>query len=303
MAVIGRQKLIILFGLSPNSVHEAAELRRLGNQVQHIKNSKIADQAVLRGKPFNLQDPSDLDAFGSALGLAGPRADALASAIGSGARTSGTSLLSWRCSGPGRSDPMSSLGAWSSPVSTWWESSGGAITTACWDRSTSPLWPRCSRSRQARSRIYTSRLVTRRVTSTIGPRFFRISRRFWVTYLHTAPSISTGARMHLQMWERATRGPRERIDRLVAKDTNRGQNVVVWSRFYGLQTGVVESIDELRSRVASGATVFDSCFSGDQITTDHQAGPLRQYYVRFSRFCSTRSCLPAKGAASNDARP
>lgn len=69
MSAIGRENLIILFGLSPNSVLEAAELRRLRIQVQHIKNSKIADQILLAGTPFNLQQQSDLDAVGSALGL------------------------------------------------------------------------------------------------------------------------------------------------------------------------------------------------------------------------------------------
>src|SRR3954471_15731618 len=86
MSVIAQGNLIILFGLSPNSVQEAAELRRLGNQVQHIKNSKIADQLVLGGKPFDLRNPSDLDAFGKAMGLSTQRADALSSAIGTGGK-------------------------------------------------------------------------------------------------------------------------------------------------------------------------------------------------------------------------
>jgi hypothetical protein len=66
------------------------------------------------------------------------------------------------------------------------------------------------------------------------PKIFPNLQTIWA-YLHTAPSLETGAGTHMRMWDRATRGHQKRIDRLVAKNTGRGENVAVWSRLYGLQ--------------------------------------------------------------------
>jgi hypothetical protein len=97
-------------------------------------------------------------------------------------------------------------------------------------------------------------------------------------YLHTAPSLATGAGAHIRLWDRSTRGSQQRIDRLVARNSRRGNNVAVWSRFTGIQTGVVEPIETILARLTGAETTFQSFFVGDSVVTDHQSGPLRDYY-------------------------
>ena len=109
------------------------------------------------------------------------------------------------------------------------------------------------------------------------PRVFPNLKTMW-GYLHTAPSLATGAGAHIRLWDRSTRGNQERIDRLLAKNTRGGKNVAVWSRFTGIQTGIVEPIETILARLTGGENTFQSFFVGDSVVTDHQSGPLREYY-------------------------
>ena len=109
------------------------------------------------------------------------------------------------------------------------------------------------------------------------PGIFPNLKTMW-GYLHTAPSLATGAGAHIRLWDRSTRGNQQRIDRLVAKNTRRGNNVAVWSRFTGLQTGIVEPVETILARLTGGENTFQSFFAGDSVVTDHQSGPLRDYY-------------------------
>jgi len=63
-----------------------------------------------------------------------------------------------------------------------------------------------------------------------------------------------------------------------AKNTRKGANVTVWSRLYGTEEEVVESIQTLRSRVAAGERVFRDFLEGDKLVTSTDSGPLRDYY-------------------------
>ena len=109
------------------------------------------------------------------------------------------------------------------------------------------------------------------------PRIFPNLNTMW-GYLHTAPSLATGAGAHIRLWDRSTRGSQQRIDRLVAKSSRAGKNVAVWSRFTGLQTGIIEPIETILARLTGAENTFQSFFVGDNVVTDHQSGPLRDYY-------------------------
>jgi hypothetical protein len=109
------------------------------------------------------------------------------------------------------------------------------------------------------------------------PTVFPKVQTIWA-YGGSAPGSYTGATKHMQMWDRATRGNKRRIDRAIAKDSRKGENVVVWSQLYGLETGVVEPIDALRARLNAGEATFSAFFAGDSVVTDPQTGPLRDLY-------------------------
>lgn len=132
------------------------------------------------------------------------------------------------------------------------------------------------------------------------PEVFPNLKTMW-GYFRTAPSLSTGAGAHIRLWDRSTRGRQQRIDRLVAKNTGRGSNVAVWSRFTGIQTGVVEPIETILPRLTGSENTFQSFFAGDSAVTDHQSGPLRDYYNNIQALLQ-HTDLPASDRRTWEAR-
>ncbi len=132
------------------------------------------------------------------------------------------------------------------------------------------------------------------------PGIFPNLKTMW-GYLHTAPSLSTGAGAHIRLWDRSTRGSQQRIDWMVAKNTRRGKNVAVWSRFTGVQTGVVEPIETILARLIAAENAFQSFFVGDSVVTDHQSGPLRDYYDNIQALLQHTE-LPADQRSTWEAR-
>ena len=88
---------------------------------------------------------------------------------------------------------------------------------------------------------------------------------------------------------------------MMAKNTGRGKNVAVWSRFTGLQTGVLESMENIRDRVIGAENIYQSFFRGDSVVTAHQSGPLRAYYDDIQALLLHRD-LPADQRRYYDAR-
>lgn len=97
-------------------------------------------------------------------------------------------------------------------------------------------------------------------------------------YSGSAPGSHSGAVAHLRIWDRATKARRNLIDRTRAHSTRKGQNVAVWSRVYGLQTAVIETIEEVRARLVAAEGTFRAFYEGTLVVTDTDAGPLRDYY-------------------------
>jgi hypothetical protein len=109
------------------------------------------------------------------------------------------------------------------------------------------------------------------------PKIFPRLKTIWA-YARSCPGTFTGASNHLALWDRATRGRVKSVDRLIARGTRKGADVVVWSFLRGLATGEVNTIAELRARFAAAHATYESYFEGDAIVVDTGAGPLRDYY-------------------------
>jgi len=111
----------------------------------------------------------------------------------------------------------------------------------------------------------------------IWPSAFPSLMTMWA-YSGSAPGSASGAGVHLRIWERATRGDGIRLHRTRAKNTRKGANVTVWSRAYGVEEEVVEPIEAIRAREVANQRIFQEFFDGDQLVTDTDFGPLRDYY-------------------------
>ncbi|MBI5552976.1 MAG: hypothetical protein HY911_15805 [Desulfobacterales bacterium] len=83
---------------------------------------------------------------------------------------------------------------------------------------------------------------------------------------------------HQRLWDRATRGDKQSLDRLIADKTRKGHNVAVWSKIHGYQERKARSLETLRSAVIAGEPTFDEYFLGNRNVENTQSGPLREHY-------------------------
>jgi hypothetical protein len=252
-------------------------LRGLGNQVRQIKNARLADQLRVAGRTFDLKQSGDVQAFARTMGLSEERSAKVSAAIAGGGANMRDELAQlavfWAQAERTHVLPGRMVISGEHMIGIFWGRNHNGMLGSAQVKAVADVFPLAA---GAIEDLHLS------ACNTVGdiqdwPRIFPNLKTVWA-YLHTAPSISTGALDHLRLWDRATRGPRQRIDRLIAKNTRRGENVAVWSRLYGLQTGVIESVEALRARIAAGAGTFEAFFAGESIVTDHQSGPLRQFY-------------------------
>ena len=72
---------IILLGLNPAAGHEADELRRLGNHVIFMSNTRTQDEVRHGKRRYNLADSHDAESFVAHLGLSAIQAKALVKLI------------------------------------------------------------------------------------------------------------------------------------------------------------------------------------------------------------------------------
>lgn len=273
----GRNNLVVFFGLSPSGAGEADELRLLGNHIILVANGKTPDVVSIAARSFDLADPRGRTGFVALLGLGEPRASKLKDALASGGHKirdelGQLAIVFNRAEQTKRFPGRMAISGEHLP-GMYWGTGGNGIMTTDDIKHIAEIFPGAA---GAIEDLYISACNSSGDVvewSTIFPRV----KTIWA-YLHTAPSLATGGRAHIRLWDRATRGHAARINRGIAKGTGRGENVAVWSRIYGLQTGTIEPIETLRARISNGESTFTSFFNGEQIVVDHQAGPLRQYY-------------------------
>ena len=264
-------------GLSASGAREAHELSLLGNRVLLVESSGLRGHVRVGHRNFDLAQKSDISAFASSLGLPAARASALADVLATAGNSTrdklGQLAKIWADAERRHALPARLALSGEHAGRQFWSKQGGGLLAATDIKALAAVFPRAA---GAVEDLYLSACNTA-YDMMDWPGVFPNLKTMW-GYLHTAPSLSTGAGAHIRLWDRATRGNQQRIDRMVAKNTGRGNNVAVWSRFTGIQTGVVESIETILARLIGAENVFQSFFAGDSVVTDHQSGPLRDYY-------------------------
>jgi hypothetical protein len=242
-----------------------------------IANGTTPDVVSIGARSFDLADDHGRDGLMSWMGISEPRASKLKAALASAGPNMrdelGQLAIVWnRAEHSKRFPGRMVISGEHFPGMFWGKGGNGNMTTAD-IKNIAEVFPHAA---AAIEDLYVSACNSSSEISEWTAIFPKV-KTVWA-YLHTAPSLATGGKAHIKLWDRATRGHATRIDRSIAKGTGRGENVAVWSRIYGLQTGTVESLEELRARIADGEPTFAAFFKGDQVVADHQTGPLRQYY-------------------------
>jgi hypothetical protein len=277
MAAARERGAILLIGLNPDSTHELRGLRATGSRVLFVGNAKTADVIMVGGRPFNLTSAEGRQALFSTIKLSDYQRSIVDPVLADAYRNSrdelGQLTMIWASTERGLVMPNRLvLSAHHAGTSEFWGHSNGIIT---FDQ-IKKLVTAFPKARDAIQHIHFSACYSAsRMMSwtTVFPNVLTI----WA-YGGSAPGSYTGAEAHLRIWERATRTDGAQLHRSSAGKTRKGTNVTIWSRKYGLETEVEESIETLRAREASDRHVFQEFFDGLQNVVDTDNGPLRDYY-------------------------
>jgi hypothetical protein len=269
---------ILLVGLNPSSKSEAATLRKLGNSVIFVSDTK--DTISAEGTTYHLNVAAELEAFVDHLDLELTQSKAIKAAIesaGTGVRDEVARIAwVWAAGEKGGGVPGRLI------------ISGHSIGDVFWgDNFNGPLY-RDTIAKLAKAMTKAAAQVEDlhlaacycggkqdlEAWRLMFPRVLTI----WA-YSGSAPGSNYGAVAHLTLWDRATRGDKKSIDRLIAEKTRKGENVAVWSRLHGYMDGnALEPVSVLQARVAAAEPTFKTYFNGDRTVGNPQTGELRDYY-------------------------
>lgn len=123
-------------------------------------------------------------------------------------------------------------------------------------------------------------------------------------YSHSAPGTYSGALVHENRWEAATRGhDPSKVQMSLAAGTRKGENVATWNAVSGYQSDApVRTLDELRRDYESGRTTVGSFFSGNQDVGNTQEGPVREHYNSIQHLLQSPQLPPAERTTLEAAR-
>ncbi|MBL9039219.1 MAG: hypothetical protein JNG84_11935, partial [Archangium sp.] len=121
-----------------------------------------------------------------------------------------------------------------------------------------------------------------------------------VAYAGSSPGAASGATVHQQRWEKATRGARDDIQRTIFDNSRKGENVTVWTKAHGYQSNQApRSIEDLRTDQQRGQSTFNDAFNGAPIASS-QSGPVRDFYNATQRLIQNPT-TPAEERVSLEA--
>lgn len=100
-----------------------------------------------------------------------------------------------------------------------------------------------------------------------------------MAYTGSSPGTYSGAQNHIQRWEKNTeQGDGSNVDKDIAKNTRKGENVSTWNATDGYQGDQPMELYELESELSDGDAIFEKYYTEGQKVSDPQTGELRAYY-------------------------
>ncbi len=100
-----------------------------------------------------------------------------------------------------------------------------------------------------------------------------------MAYTGSSPGTHSGAQNHISRWEKATeKGDGSNVDKDIAKNTRKGENVSTWNGTDGYQGDQPTPYYELDAELSRGDATFNAYYDEGRLVTDAQSGELRTYY-------------------------
>lgn len=298
---------VLLVGMNASSAHEVESLRQRGVNVTHVKDTRVNDTITTRDAQgrtvsHDLSTPEGARSFALTLGLPAEQTQKIADIIhgaGHDARDEMAQIAQvWAQAEKGGQIPSRLVLSGHNVGSGTWGDDNGMLRFDQLAKLADAM-PRAARSVQDLhlSACYSGGLPAMEQYRGMFPNV----KTIWA-YTGSAPGSYSGATTHLARWDNATRGDRESLERAVAANTRKGENVAVWSAQGGYVDGQPPTpIAQVRSDVQRGESTYQSFFSGAQSVQDTQRGPLREYYNQVQRLLQHPE-LPASERPALEAR-
>jgi hypothetical protein len=271
---------VLFVGMNPTVPVELEALERAGVSVVAITNStEGADKLRVDGEVYDLSTPEGALAFTGTLGLEPEQSEAIARVLWEAPHAArdelGQIARAWAPAEKGETIPQRLvLSGHSVGNGVWGEENGSLTLDALGDLArVMPAAARAIQDVHIAGCHSGGRFAMLRIQS-----IFPAIKTIWA-YAGSAPGAESGAVIHEQMWERATRGEELKVDRNALNATRKGKNVALWSVEGGYDDGGPHRpIEQLRYDYAYFEPLLGLFESGETIVADPQTGELRDYY-------------------------
>jgi hypothetical protein len=293
---------ILYVGMNPGSQIESKALRATRAKVTAIHDAAEPDQVKgSDGQVYDLSSKEGAIAFAETFGLSPEQTERVAVSIFNGwddARDEiGSIAQVWAAAERGETIPSRLvLSGHSVGQGVWGDENGTLTLDALADLALA--MPKAARSVEDLhiSGCYSGGAYAMERLRAVFPRV----KTIWA-YTTSAPSGALAAQ-HEQLWERATRGSRDDLDRAIAARLAAGDHVAVWSVKHGYQNGRPPApLAEVRDEYELLEPTFDDYLQGRQEVWSPHHGPLRDYYNVLQTLLQHPD-LPAEERPALDAR-
>jgi hypothetical protein len=284
---------VVLLGMNKGSSHEAQSLRNRGVNVNHVKDAPTDDTIRTGGRTYDLSQTSGVDGFVKTLGLPEAQSTKIADVINSAEPDAKDELAQlsqiWAKGEKGGEIPSRLVLSGHSVGDGVWGDDNGEVTRG----NIADLAKAMPRAAKQVEDLHISGCYSggeRDVDKWRG--IFPKAKTVWA-YTGSAPGSYSGATTHLARWDRATRGAHSKLDRDVAANTRKGENVATWSTDEGYADGrPARPLQQVRSQYTRSQPVYEQFFNGSRSVTNTQSGPLREHYNDIQRLVQHRD-LPS----------
>ncbi|MCG5055940.1 MAG: hypothetical protein KA712_23530 [Myxococcales bacterium] len=287
-----RRDDIIHIGLNEDSKREVEELRRLGNRVYSIQDSRLPDKVRVAGQLVDLDTPEGQEGFARSLHLQTKQADGVVAALRVGRLDTRDEIsqlvqLFSRVERGVISVGRIVVSGHHARSNRFWGDDNGTLELKDFD-AVAKVFPKAA---SAIEDLHLSACYSApEMKAWLSP--FPKLLTIWA-YAGSAPGSVSGACAHLRAWDKATRGDSRWIDRLLVKNTRKGHNVAVWSSAFGYQSATIEAFAVIQERIQAFESTYQEYFSGQRIVDNPDQGPLREFYNDLQAALQHADCSPA----------
>ncbi len=298
---------VLVVGFNGGAKAEADSLSKRGNNVTLVQdsfagNDKIRGTGANAGKTYDLSTNAGVDQFAFSLGLPAAQTTEIAKVlkdVGPDARDEmGQLARVWAGGEKGGKVPSRVVLSGHSVGSQIWGDDNGSATYKQF-QDLAKAMPKAAAQVED---LHLAACYAGTQTNADSFKEAFPNMKTFFGYHDSAPGTWSGAQTHLARWDNATKGRKEDLDRSIAANSRKGENVATWNRTAGFNDGQTPApLADTRATVTNKESLYQDHLSGKSVQGQPGSGPLRDYYNDLQRLIRHPD-LPASERAGLEAR-